>query len=503
MSFLTGAGTEGGYLLRLVREADQSPRAWLLLRTSDFEPSAAMPQALAALAAAAKSIAADAHCWLDECSVGGVDDSFLEGPERELGHVASLRDYTYADGSADPDRLRWHFGLLLGARKITPLLAVSGAVARIGESLIGRETAREQLLREISLGSIMLLGPRRNGKTTLLRWLVDEPPAGFAPVYLDLERVADPTSLAIEICVGMRQHPAVKMQTQLPELADEMPEDPVGAIAWRNTLYGRIGDGWADFLSRLLRAADDHPAPLLLLDEFGDFLELLERDESRFRPFLSEIRQLAVSGPHRLVITGSRSLEFLIERLGIADSFQSFRKFALPDFEKHAARRLFEERLRARDVRPSREVTEKALALVGHEVPFYVQLLADAVLPQLPPGDFTEPELLAAAYQTALLGHAGQAYFSDLERRMKTYDAFVQRRAGQLVLRLIAERGQVHEEDLRLRYRQAKFGTEDQFRWLLTLLEEYFFLSSDGGNWRFRAPVLRDYALRYFPPGKF
>ena len=130
-------------------------------------------------------------------------------------------------------------------------------------------------------------------------------------------------------------------------------------------------------------------------------------------------------------------------------------------------------------------------------------MLADAVLPQLSPGDFTEPERLVAAYQTALLGHAGQAYFSDLERRMKTYDAFVQRRAGQLVLRLIAERRQVHDDDLRLRYAQAKFGSEEQFRWLMTLLEEYFFLSNDGGNWRFRAPVLRDYALRYFLPGKF
>jgi hypothetical protein len=502
MSFLTGAGTEGGYLLRLVQQADQSPRAWLLLRTADFEPLAAMPQALAALAAAAKSVAADHLCCLDERSVGGVDDSFLEEPDRELGHIASLRDYTYADGSADSDRLLWHLALLLGGRKITALLAASGAVARIGGSLIGREAAREQLVREVALASVMLLGPRRNGKTTLLRWLVDEPPAGFAPVYLDLERIAEPAALAVELCVGLRKHPAAT-RFKLAELESEIPEDPVAAIAWRNALYARIGDGWADFLRRLLRAASDHLTPLLLLDEFGDFLELLEKDGDRLRPFLVEIQHLAATGPQRLIITGSRSLEFLIERLDIGNSFQSFRRFALPDFEQCSARRLFEERLRARDIRPAREVTEKALALVGHNVPFYIQLLADAVLPQLSPGDFTEPERLVAAYQTALLGHAGQAYFSDLERRMKTYDAFVQRRAGQLVLRLIAERRQVHDDDLRLRYAQAKFGSEEQFRWLMTLLEEYFFLSNDGGNWRFRAPVLRDYALRYFLPGKF
>ncbi|MCP4692820.1 MAG: hypothetical protein GY859_32560 [Desulfobacterales bacterium] len=35
---------------------------------------------------------------------------------------------------------------------------------------------------------------------------------------------------------------------------------------------------------------------------------------------------------------------------------------------------------------------------------------------------------------------------------------------------------------------------------MLALLEEYFFLERVGRRYRFQAKVMRDYALKYYPP---
>ena len=503
MNFLRTSTAESGYLLRLAQEAGQKSRSWILLQTLDFTPLSEMAKALSALAQVAKEVAEANGCVLDERSVGGLDDAFPDGTDHEPGHIASLRDYTYTDGLADVERLRWHFDLLLQGRRVTAILPMSGGLVRINESLIGREVARAELLENIRRGPVMLLGPRRNGKTSLLQWLVDEPAEGWAAIYIDLERVPDPTSLAVEIGCAFKKHPDFQSRIDLAELHAAVPETPVKEIEWRNTLYKQIGDGWADFIRRLIQSAGENPAPLLLLDELGEFIDHIQRDEAIFQPFLGVVREfLSASGSHRIVVTGSRSMEFLIEKLGIVDAFRNFRRFPLPDFEPGSARRLFEERLRARGIRPSRSVTDKALNLVGHQIPFFIQLLADA-LPSELSGDFSDPSILEGAFREALLGHAGQAYFNDLERRMRFYDNFTQRRAGQLILRLIAERGKVNEDELRLRYEQKQLGNTEQYQNLMALLEEYFFLEKQENDWQYRAPVLQAYALRYFPPSRF
>ena len=125
-------------------------------------------------------------------------------------------------------------------------------------------------------------------------------------------------------------------------------------------------------------------------------------------------------------------------------------------------------------------------------------MLADSLLGRLEPGDLADPQQVEQAYRDVLLGYPGQAHFDELERRLKSYDEYRERRAGQQALRLIAERGEVDEQDLI--YKLGRAGIQrDRYEALMVLLEEYFFVEKAGSCWRFRVPVLRDYALRYYP----
>jgi len=56
---------------------------------------------------------------------------------------------------------------------------------------VGRATLIEQLARELANHSVLLHGPWRIGKSSVLRQLATAPPRGFEPILLDVQRYAD------------------------------------------------------------------------------------------------------------------------------------------------------------------------------------------------------------------------------------------------------------------------------------------------------------------------
>lgn len=65
------------------------------------------------------------------------------------------------------------------------------------EELYGRADFTAHLWRQIRGNNILLLAPRRFGKTGVMRHVLLKPKSGYMPVYLDLEDVGTPDGLSI------------------------------------------------------------------------------------------------------------------------------------------------------------------------------------------------------------------------------------------------------------------------------------------------------------------
>ncbi len=492
----------GGYLLEIL-DGDDALHARMVLTTAGFEPVGKMAEALADISDAVKALAEETGRRLEERSAGGPWDMEPALEESAIPtHIARLGDYTFVDGSADIERVQRHCRRLLDGKGVYSVIPAVGNVARIEESFVGRMEARQALLETIQSGPVMLLGPRRGGKTSLLHWLIAEPPDGLAPVYINLESILDPLGLAVEMASAFLAHPWLKTYAEGvvgKANGEAAPSDDVRMLDWKKDLYQEIGTEWREFLHDLVASVDAPPFPLLLLDEFGDFLEALHGSET-FEPFVEEIRDsFGLMENRGLVITGSRSLTHLIASLGLESSFGSYQPFPLPRFDSGAAAELFNELLRGHGIRPSREIIARALDLVGHQAPYFIQMLAAELMNKRRAGDLDDPSLVESAYQDGVLGYPGQAYFKHLEQRLRGFDQFHRRRASQRILRLIAEREEVDHDTLEMHF-QAEAGGPEGFAGLLALLEEYFFLERVGRRYRFQAKVMRDYALKYYPP---
>jgi AAA+ ATPase superfamily predicted ATPase len=68
-----------------------------------------------------------------------------------------------------------------------------------GENLFGRDELISDLWRKLEQDNILLLAPRRFGKTGIMRKMQDEPRNGFAVVFLDCEKIRDPESFLVEL----------------------------------------------------------------------------------------------------------------------------------------------------------------------------------------------------------------------------------------------------------------------------------------------------------------
>ncbi len=486
---------DSGFLVRLM--GDDGVVCWIYMLTADFTPVGYLADAMRALREAGRAVAAEHGLTLETDSPNRFRAGVRAGsPEEERGLVGHLEEYTFTDGSADVARLRWHLELLLRGRTVRQSVPQGATIARVGESLVGREGARAGLLALAEEGHVMLVGPRKCGKRSLLTWLADEPPPDTTVLAVDMLNPSDPAWFAVTLARCVCDHPALAA-VSLPGGHQRAPADPFAALAWERALRESLADEWATFVRDLLGAVSEVTAPLLVLDDYVEFLDAIYATPG-FDEFLVLSAEVLgdPTAPWRTILSGSRIVRYWLERWGHADGLAGFAQYEMPPLGRDAARLAFDERLRAHGIRPEGRLSLRAVELVGHEVPFFVRLFADTVAGAAR-GRGVGIDDIDNAYHGDLVGLQGRAYFAEVRRTVRSLETQVGRQVGSRILFAVAEAGELL--DAQLRANVAPEVDDATLREVLAILQEYYFLEHSEGVWSFQVPIMRDF-LRRHPP---
>lgn len=485
---------DSGFLLRM-RDGEEV-LCWIYMLTADFEPVGYLADAMRALREAGRAVAAEHGLTLETDAPNRFRAGVRAGsPEEHRGLVGHMEEYTFTDGSADVARLRWHLELLVRGRTVRQSVPQGATIARVGESLVGREAAREALLAMAQAGHVMLVGPRKCGKRSLLTWLADEEPPGRPVLHVDMLTPSDPAWFAVTLARVVCEHPDLAGVT-LPGGHPRTPADPFAALAWGRALREAVDEDWAGFVRALLTAVANVSPPLLVLDDYVEFLDALYATP-RFDEFLAATATV-LGDPEadwRTILSGSRIVRYWLERWGHAGSLDGFAQFEMPPLGPDAARLVFDERLRAHGIRPAPGLSARALELVGGEVPFFVRLFADTVAGAREGRQVTAADI-ERVYYGDLVGLQGRAYFAEVRRTVRSLEAQVARDVGPRILFAVAEAESLDDDALRA---VAKGVDDATLREVLAILQEYYFLVQQGGVWSFQIPIMRDF-LRRHPP---
>ncbi len=398
-----------------------------------------------------------------------------------------------------------------------------------GENFFDRDTELEERVREGT--HTLLTAQRRMGKTSLVRELQRRlaKTGEFEVVFVDLEGASDPADAIAEI--GVRARPVraawYRIMTDFANLVRSAGGriEELSVADLKVKLRAGIDAGnWPQRGDAIFSALAESGRPVVLaIDELPILVNRLLKDESgRVTPrgkrevdaFLSWLRKAgqAHRGQVTLILSGSVSLEPLLEEAGLSAQVNIFSPYDLKPWSEETAVTCLEALAKSYEVDLPPEVRRDMCRRLRSCIPHHVQMFFDQLHEHLRRAGRRDASLadVECVYAQEMLGVRGQVDLQHYEGRLE----MVLGRAGYTValevLTATAVKSHITSETIDLY--QNWFSTQDahdrdgapSVDHVLHVLRHDGYLEPWNGGYRFVSGLLEDwwrglYEQRFVP----
>jgi hypothetical protein len=378
-----------------------------------------------------------------------------------------------------------------------------------GTDFWDRQRELDELWHLVDHDSVLLLAPRRVGKTSLLYRLLDEPRDGWRCAYLDVMAAESEQRFVARLVSRLhRLNPSGKIWKQfgdrMHDLLDRVEKLHAGPIEFE--LSREIANGWQEVGERALKlACDGEVRTLLLVDEFPIFVRRLlrskngsERTQLLMHWFRSVRTALSLEDVEvRFLIAGSIGLDGVVSRARMSGTIADLKTFSLGPMSEVDADGLLDILGEVEGIPLPPEIRERVLQRVNWRIPFHLQLVFSQIhrLVRFHDQELT-PDLVDVAYE-GLLGADNRKEFAHWEERLDAGAWSPQER--DLIDAVLAAAARDPEGVSPDTLRQVRLGTAgelDETPLLLSLAHDGY-LVLEAGRWRFASSLLRDWWRRW------
>lgn len=379
-----------------------------------------------------------------------------------------------------------------------------------------REDEQQEIWSLLDHDHLLLLAPRRVGKTSLLRRIQEKArERDVHAVYVSAAEADDEVRFVDRLMAAVAEHDAGAKAIR------QLRKSPVGNILKRVKGIGvagftleldPLGQEWLAIGETLTEMLDEQQGRwLVLVDELPLFvLALLRLDPTagRARKFLGwfhSVRQRTdLRGGPRWILAGSIGLDTVAARWNLGDTINDLHLFHLGAFSPAAADGLLRELSSSYDLPLTDEARAHLIRRVGWLIPYHLQVLFSRLRRLCKErGCAASSDVIDEAFED-LLAPANKAYFDYWRQRL--HEELGEPEAGSALVLLAAaareEAGasrRVLEQSLPAGWAEPAERSE-KVRYLLDVLEGDGYLVSEGKRYRFRSPLLREYWLRRVLP---
>lgn len=387
------------------------------------------------------------------------------------------------------------------------------------EELYGRDDLIQHLWRQIRGNNILLLAPRRFGKTGVMRHVLERPDANYLPVYFDLEDVDSPHEflwrVTREVLSKQPLRQALQSARRLPSAIGDWIKDTFDEVEFEGAkvrFKKAIEEDWVTAAKRLVLDLEKaEPTLVFIFDELPAMLDTIRRRHGAEagREFMAWFRSVRLQQKdrlrrHRFLVGGSTGIDLILRRLDAPDKLNDFERLYVEPIHRDAAVELIKDLAHAMDVGLSDPVVERILDLTTPQVPYFIHLMFSQ-LGQLPAPQRVPltVAVLDEVYRRRVLGPSCKHYFDHYRTRLARYGKPLERSAI-AVLTAVAEapHGRVGASALYGTYQttRGRGANEQEFDDLLADLECDWYLTLDPrtNEYFFMVGVMRDWWRRWF-----
>ena len=379
-----------------------------------------------------------------------------------------------------------------------------------GGNFFDREQERARIWRYLETDNLLLLAPRRVGKTSLMKKLIDGAEAnGFRAAYLSVSDVRH------EITFVEKLYQAVASLDGGGKVVQRIADSSLGRLVKKIRKVEFLGatvefhddaaEQWADLGKALARALADLDEPwVLMVDELPVFVNsLVRRDESgssarNFLNWFREVRQTqSEEALVRWVLAGSIGLDTVASRLNLGDTINDLRLVHLGPFSAETAESFLVALATSYGFTLDKPVRQRILERIGWPIPYYLQLVFAELRTMWT--DSGKPPTVTQVDESIeiLLSPAKKAYFDYWRQRIQAelgkpdsdFALDLLNVAAQSTVGVSASiLGQVLSQHI-----QDPDDRSERLRYLLDILNSDGYLVEEDGKYQFRSVLLRDF----------
>ncbi len=308
-----------------------------------------------------------------------------------------------------------------------------------GEDFWDREREIDRLLELVKEGGdLLMVAPRRIGKTSLVREALRrlKIDGGFYGLFVDVQDGSTPEDLILAVSLAARAHQAI--WKKILHVFDKFigralhQIDEIGIDVITLKLREGLAEDWRSKGDRILDelAAADKPV-VLAIDELSLMVNRMLRprsnqmtEESREKTgvFLSWLRK--ATGRHqgriRWIVFGSIGIEPILSQAGLNHTIAHLRPFHLGPWDYPTADECLQALAAGAGISLPEGARREMLNRLGCNIPHHVQMYFGYVHDDCRLRGTTAPgaEDVIRVYNHAMLGTRGHAELADLEERL-------------------------------------------------------------------------------------
>ena len=376
-----------------------------------------------------------------------------------------------------------------------------------GDDFFNRPKILDRLRRELNnQANILLVAPRRVGKTSLVIRLCDDwrKVKPQQAVFLNVEGRGDELAFAeklIEELARAGLHP--ELLTRATSLFTKLRQGLGGKGIQLPGLEISLGEGadpehstLAKVLESIFRKIEDSPVPVLIaIDELPEFLLTLQKAAEgprRVAAFLHWLRELRQTYRQKIrwVFLGSIGLDNFVEDQKLHNSINDLKVFALEAFTAPEAEAFLKELEKTNAPELADADRHEIIRLMGWPIAHHLKLIFEELSEIVPLS-------IDKAFES-LLQPQKFTHFATWHQRIETQFSAPDAAACKSILRHLClhaqgrERGQILDL-LMVKPTADVEKVEEQLSRLLIVLQRDGYLLESGGRYAFRSFLLREY----------
>ena len=346
---------------------------------------------------------------------------------------------------------------------------------------------------------ILLVAPRRVGKTSIMFNLQDEPKEGYIVVYIDTESADSENEFWQKLFNALLEEEFIsKLKKYSKKFGSFLEKIKINKITIKGVEFG---DGsvvdYATAFEKLIKELDSDKKLIIMVDEFAQTVENIIKyeNEKNAQSFLRTHRALRqnenLTKKVTFVYAGSIGLESVVTKMGATKLVNDLNSIKVKPLSSDEAMAFTQALCKSTSIEMSEDMIRLLLSKIEWLIPFYIQLLIQEL--SILCREEKEVVVNSAMIDNAVERALGHRHLFD-HWRSKLKDGF--KKKGYLfakeILNIICEKDTMSA--LKIRNKATKHELdEDYAREIIHSLEYdgYITKYEDGKTYRFNSPILK------------